>query len=357
MKAAICYEIGKPLVVEDVNIDPPKKGEVKVRLAATAICHSDISILGGEMGRNVPLVAGHECAGYVEEVGEGVTTVQPGDNTVISVLKSCGKCYYCMTGRPHLCEFDWPLNRESRLSNNKGQRLAQMIGGFSEYIVVDQSQAVKIPKEIPLDSASLLACGVIAGFNAVVNRARVEPLSSVVVIGTGGVGINSIQGAAYSGARPVIAVDISDTQLASARTFGATHTVNSKNEDPVKAVMELTMGRGADYVFVAVGSNAAIAQGVAMTGKRGTTVIIGMPSMKENMSLPAMAFMGGERVLMGSLMGSTRLQVDIPRLISLYQEKTLKLDELITKRYPLEKINEAIESLHQGNIIRNVIVF
>ena len=357
MKAAICYEFGKPLVVEEVNIDPPQKGEVKVRLGATAICHSDISIIEGALGRFLPLVAGHECAGYVEEVGEGVKSVKPGDTVVVSVLKSCGRCYYCVTGRPHLCEADWPLNKESRISNKRGQRPAQSIGGFAEYIIVDQSQAVKIPKEVPIDCASLLACGVIAGFGAVANRAKVEPLSSVVVIGTGGVGLNAVQGAAYVGARPVIAVDIADNKLAAARTFGATHTINSKQEDAVKAVMQLTSGRGADYVFVAVGNNAAIGQGVAMTGKRGTTVIIGMPPMQENMSLPAMAFMGGERVLMGSLMGSTRLPVDIPKLVALYQTGYLKLDELITKRYPLEKINEAIDSLLKGEALRNVIVF
>jgi S-(hydroxymethyl)glutathione dehydrogenase/alcohol dehydrogenase len=357
MRAAVCYEFGKPLVVEEINIDSPQKGEVKIRLGATAICRSDISIIEGEMGTDLPLVAGHECAGYVEEVGEGVTSVKPGDTTIVSASKSCGKCLYCVKGLPHLCELNYPSKNESRLSNKRGQRPAQMIGGFAEYIIVDQSQVVKIPEEIPIDRAALLACGVIAGFGAVVNRAKVEPLSSVVVIGTGGTGINSVQGAAYTGARPVIAVDVSDTKLAAARDFGATHTINSKREDAVKAIMELTSGRGADYVFVAVGNNAAIAQAVAMTGKRGTTVIIGLPSLKENMSLPAPAFMWGERVLMGSLMGSTRLQLDIPRLVALYQAKSLKLDELISQRYPLEQINDAIDSLLKGEVLRNVIVF
>jgi Zn-dependent alcohol dehydrogenase len=231
------------------------------------------------------------------------------------------------------------------------------MANFAEYVIVDESQLVKFPPEMPMDVASLLACGVITGFGAVVNRARVTPLSSVVVIGTGGVGLNSIQGALVSGANPIIGVDVSDYKLKAAQYFGATHIINSRNEDAVKAVWQLTSGRGADFVFITVGSTAAMRQGFAMAGKRGMTVIIGLPSAGENLSLPVFDFIELEKTITGAAMGSTRLSIDVPRLISLYQSKRLKLDELITGRYPLEQINEAIESTLNGEALRNIIVF
>jgi S-(hydroxymethyl)glutathione dehydrogenase/alcohol dehydrogenase len=360
MKAAVCYEFGKPLVVEELDIDAPQKGEVKVRLAATAICHSDIRQVRENRGGPLPFVSGHECAGYVEEVGEGVDGLKPGDPAVVSHMSNCGKCFYCRTGLPHLCNAEWPLSKESRISSKRGQRMNPVIGisGFAEYVIVDQSQVVKIPKEMPMDRAALLSCGVVTGFGAVVNRMKVAPHSSVVVIGTGGVGLNSIQGAVFVGAYPIIAVDVLDNKLEAARAFGATHTINSKKEDAVKAVKELTEGSGADYVFVAVGGNAAIAQGFSMSGPRGTTVIIGVPSKADGiLSLPIRDFIKDERVVTGGYMGSANIAVDIPRLVDLYQRGHLKLDELITKRYPLEEINEAIESCERGEALRNVIMF
>ena len=360
MKAAVCYEFGKPLVVEDINIDPPQKGEVKVRMAAVAICHSDVHQVREARGGKVPFVSGHECAGYVEEVGEGVESLKPGDAAVVSHMSNCGKCFYCRTGRPHLCNYEFPLMKESRLSTKQGQRLFPAIGtsGFAEYVVVDQSQVVKIPQDMPMDRAALLSCGVITGFGAVVNRAKVEPNSSVVVIGTGGVGLNAIQGARFAGANPIIAVDVFDNKLEAAQAFGATHTINSKKEDPVKAVKALTEGRGADYIFVAVGSNSAVVQAFWMSGPRGMTIIIGLPSMTEaTLSLPIHAFIKDERIITGGYMGSTNLSVDIPRLVSLYQQGRLKLDELISNRYSLEKINEAIDSSASGEALRNVIMF
>lgn len=359
MKAAVCYEFGKPLVVEEIDMDPPQKGEVKVRLTATAICHSDIHSLRGDFRSNLPMVAGHESAGHVEEVGEGVILAKPGDGVVVSLLASCGQCRYCQSGLPHLCEADWPLKKESRLRNQKGQRLTAMgkVGGFAESVIVHQSQLVKIPQEMPMDRAALLACGVITGFGAVVNHARVKPLSSVVVIGTGGVGLNAVQGAAFSGASPIIAVDRLDNKLKAARAFGATHTINAGQEDAVKAVQQLTSGRGADYVFVTVGSAAAIGQGVSMSSRCGMTVIVGLPPAKESVSLSPFELVTGERTLSGCWMGTTRLSLDVPRLVALYQAGRLKLDELITGRYPLEQINQAIEAVEKGEALRNVIIF
>jgi S-(hydroxymethyl)glutathione dehydrogenase/alcohol dehydrogenase len=355
MKAAVCYEFGKPLVVEEVSIDSPGKDEVKVRIAATAICHSDIHSLLGELGPALPLVAGHESAGYVEQAGENVTNVKVGDPVVVSLLIYCGHCFQCVSGHPNMCETRWPA--VNHVKNAKGQALATMtrVGSFAEYVIVDKSQVVAVPKDMPIDRACLLACGVITGFGAVVNRARVEPMSSVVVLGVGGVGINAIQGAAFSGARPIIAVDTLDAKLKTARNFGATHGVNAKAADAIKQVQDLTGGRGADYVFVTVGVSAAVEQGLAMAGPRSMTVIVGLAGDK--MTVMPMSFIRSEKILTGSFMGTTRLSTDIPKLVDLYKSGGLKLDELITKRYKLEQINEAIESTKKGEALRNVIVF
>lgn len=359
MKAAVCYEVNKPLVIEEVSIDPPKSGEVKVKMAATAVCHSDIHVIMGEIPGKLPFVAGHESAGYIEEVGKGVTSVKPGDPVVASLLISCGKCLYCRTGRSHLCEATWPRDTASPYRNKQGQSLTQLfrIGSFAEYTVLDESQVVKIPGDMPMDRAALLACGVITGFGAAVNRAKVEVMSSCIIIGTGGVGLNTVQGAAISGANPVIAVDLSDEKLEAARTFGATHTINPGKVDAVKAVRELTGGRGADYVFITVGNARAVEQGASMASPCGMTVLVGLPKMSDTITFSPFPFIMGERIITGSFMGTTQLQTEIPKLVELYKAGILKLDELITARYPLEDINKAIELVEKGKALRNVIMF
>lgn len=359
MKAAICYEFGKPLVIEDIDIDPPKQDEVKVRLAATSICHSDVHAIRGDWGGSPPFVPGHEAAGVVEEIGENVTRTKPGDPVVVSLLRSCGRCFYCTTGSPHMCGEDFALNTESRLRNKKGDSLKHGLwtAAFAEYTIVDQSQVIPVAAEIPLDRAALLACGVITGFGAVTNTAKVESGSSVVVIGVGGVGLNAIQGAVLSGAYPIIAVDLLDNKLAAARTFGATHTINTSSQDKLEEkIKALTSNRGADYVFVTVGNTTAMVQGFTMLRNQGLEVIVGIAEAGATIPLPAGLFLG-ERKVMGSAMGSTRLSVDVPRLVDLYLHERLKLDELITARYPLEQINEAIESMEKGEALRNVIMF
>ena len=359
MKAAICYEFGKPVIIDDVTIDSPKRNEVKVRLAATAICHSDIHDVKGELLGPVPFVPGHEAAGYIDEVGPEVTGVKPGDPVVVTLLASCGGCYNCLRGMPHLCPVRYKPKTEMRLWDKKGRPLIQKggVGGFAEYALVKESQVVKIPRDMPLDRAALLACGVITGFGAVVNRAKVKPFSSVVVTGTGGVGLNAIQGAAFSGAYPIIAVDILDSKLEAAKKFGATHAVNGSDPGAVENVRKITDGQGADYVFITVGNTAAIRQGFDMSGTRGTTVIVGLPRREDKISFSPFEFIGSERSITGSSMGSTNIKIDIPRLITLYKTGKLKLDELITNRYPLEKINEGMESVIRGEALRNVIIF
>jgi S-(hydroxymethyl)glutathione dehydrogenase / alcohol dehydrogenase len=372
LKAAIYYEFGKPLVIEDVTIDPPGKGEVKVRVGAAAICHSDIHLLRGEHGDiKLPAVFGHEVAGYVEEVGKGITYVKPGDHVVLTLPPvGCGKCFYCTIGFPQACETR-PVVRPGRMrgfagpgryTNKKGQRLNQLSGpamaGFVEYTIVTEDHLTIIPDEMAIDRAVLLSCGVISGVGAVVNRAQVKPFSSVIVVGAGGVGVNVIQGAVLSGANPIIAVDIFDSKLETARAFGATHTINAKKEkDPIEAAYKLTSGRGADFVFVAVAGIENLRTGFMMSGWHGLTVSIGHSGEENLASFSQMDFFAGERMLTGSTMGSIKPRVDIPRLVSLYQVGRLKLDELITGRYPLERINEAIESSSKGEALRNIIIF
>ena len=360
MKAAVCYEFGKPLVVEEVEIDPPKSGEVKVRIVATAICHTDIHLIKGDWGGPTPVIAGHEAAGVVEEIGKNVTKTKLGDRVVVSLLRSCGRCLYCTIGSPHLCEGQFALGAESRLHTGKGQSIfhGTKTAAFAEYVIVDQSQLVPILESMPLDRAALLACGVITGVGAVINTARVEPGSSVVVIGAGGVGLNAIQGAAMSSAYPIIAVDILENKLKSAQLFGATHTGNATNPELAEMVKDLTSGRGADYVFVTVGNSAAVSHGLSLIRiRQGTLVIVGIPESSVEVPVPVLPLVVKEHKIIGSFMGSTRLRVDIPRLIHQYENGRLKLDELISGRFALEQINEAIESTEKGDALRNVIIF
>ena len=363
MKAAVCYEFGKPLELEEVTLDSVGKNEVKVRMAATAICHSDIHAINGEHG-NVPLpaVPGHEAAGYVEEVGENVTYVKPGDLVVASIIpEGCGACYYCRIGIPSLCRTNrLHLFGKGKYTSKTGQRIAQYAGdvvGFAEYAVIPEPNLVKIPEDLPVDRACLLACGVISGFGAVLYRAKVTANSSIAVIGCGGVGLNAIQGATFSGAYPIIAIDVRDSKLERAKAFGATHTVNAKEEsDPIKAVKDITYDRGADSVIVAVAGIEILRQGFLMSAPNGTTVVIGHGHGEQLSAFTPTDFMQG-RKLTGSAMGAVRLRFDIARLIELYKTGRIKLDELISGHYSFDQINEALESSAQGEVIRNIIMF
>ncbi|MBV7332837.1 Zn-dependent alcohol dehydrogenase [Chloroflexi bacterium TSY] len=360
MKAAVCRAYDQPLVIEEVELDAPQTGEVKVRVVACAICHSDVHLIRGDWSAELPLVAGHEAAGVVEAVGPGVTGVQVGDHVVMSLLRSCGRCFFCYKGDTHLCEGEFALQSETRLHDKQGDPIHQSIktAAFAEYAVVDQSQLVPIPKEISLDSASLLACGVITGLGAVVNTAKVGTGESVAVVGIGGVGLNAIQGAVLSGAQPIIALDLLENKLQAARDFGATHTINSAEEaEPAAAVQALTGGRGVDYAFVTVGSPQAVAQAITLIRRGGSLVLVGIPDDKATHSLLLAQTVWKEQRVLSSSMGSTRLSVQVPQLVELYQHGRLKLDELISRRYPLEEINEAIDSMERGEALRNVIVF
>jgi S-(hydroxymethyl)glutathione dehydrogenase / alcohol dehydrogenase len=359
VRAAVCRAFGRPLSIEHLTLAEPQGTEVRVAIKACAICHSDIVSLQGGWGGALPAVFGHEAAGVVAEVGPEVRGLEPGDHVVVTLIRSCGRCIFCASGQPVLCESRFRLDDAGPLTDGDGLPVRQGLrtGSFAEEVVVEATQTVKIAPDVPLDAASLLACGVITGAGAVMNTARVEPGSTVVVIGTGGVGLNTVQGAAVSGATEIVAIDVADEKLEAAMRFGATRTVNSLREDASAAVAAATEGRRADYVFVTVGAKAAIEQGIGLMRRGGTTVIVGMtPSGVVTGFDPLYLADDGQRIV-GSKMGAARIQADIPHLLALYRQGRLKLDELITGRFALEEINDAIDSSSRGDALRNVIVF
>lgn len=359
MKAAVCHAFGEPLAVEEVGIAEPGPGEVRVRVGACAICHSDISYAEGVWGGALPAVYGHEAAGVVESVGGGVSSVAPGDRVVVTLIRSCGHCRYCGRGLPVACETTFPLDETSPLTAADGSPVVHGLrtAAFAEYAVVDASQVVALPDDIAFDAASLLACGVITGLGAVVNTAKVRAGSSVVVIGTGGVGLNSVQGAALCGATPIIAVDLSGGKLEAARRFGATGTVNPSEADVRQQVLSITGGRGADYVFVTVGARSAFDRSYGLLARGGAAVLVGMPAAGVMSEIDPGTLADRSQRILGSKMGSARIQIDIPNLVDLYRQGRIRFDELISARYPLDGINAAIAEVNRGEALRNVIVF
>jgi S-(hydroxymethyl)glutathione dehydrogenase / alcohol dehydrogenase len=359
-KAAVCRAYGAPLTIETVELAEPGPGEVLIKTAACAICHSDIFFFDGAWGGELPAVYGHEAAGVVEGVGPGVTRLKAGDHVVATLIRNCGFCPACTEGAPVFCEEVFTLDRDTPLHDGAGKPIVHGLrtGAFAERIVVEQSQAIAIPKDMPLDSAALIACGVLTGIGAVLNTASVKAGSSVVVIGCGGVGLNSIQGARIAGASPIIAVDIEPTKLAAAREFGATETINARSEDVAERVKALTNSRKADWVFVTVGVKGAAERGVSLMKRNGgATVLVGMPPSGVMATIdPAWLAADGQKIL-GSKMGSARPAIDVPMIVKLYREGRLKLDELISGRYRLESINDALASSRSGAAVRNVIVF
>lgn len=360
MRAAVCREFGAPLTIEDVTIADPGPEEVLVDVAACAVCHSDISYIDGLWGGQLPAVYGHEASGTVASVGEGVADYVLGDSVAVTLVRSCSTCYFCAAGDRHLCDGDYWLARESPLhaaADGEAIWQAMACGAFAEQVVVHQSQLAKVPPEMPKASAALIACGVVTGFGAVTNTAQVPPGASVAVVGTGGVGINCIQGAVHAGASPVIAVDIRDDKLAFARSLGATATVNSTTTDAAGEVAALTGGRGADFVFVAVGNSAAVAASLSLVRAGGTLTVVGLPATGDLVSFDTAGFASAGKRLLGSKMGSVDLSVDVPLLAEKYRRGELELDGLITNTFTLDQINEAIASAKSGEAIRNVIVF
>ena len=363
-KAVVCRDINQPVVVEEIEVEAPRRGEVMIKLAACGVCHSDYSVTTGTIPFPPPVVLGHEGAGIVIEVGEGVTGIAVGDAVVSSFVSMCGKCRYCQTGRPQLCDqaakaaYTLP-DGTLRTKDLKGNPLNVFsgCGVMAEVATLHTDNVVKIDRDIPLDRAALISCGVMTGVGAVVNTARVAAGSIAVVFGAGGVGLNAIQGCAIAGAAMIVAVDMSDAKLEMAKRFGATHLLNAKSEENVvKALRKLT-GGGADYAFECVGYGEIAAQAYGCLRKGGTAVVVGVASQKDTTTLRTASLTFEEKTLTGSYFGSARPREDFPRLLALYRAKRLKLDELITRSYTIDEAPQAFADLAAGRNARGVIVF
>jgi NDMA-dependent alcohol dehydrogenase len=366
-KAAVLTGLLQPLEIrEDVEVEAPHANELKIRLAASGVCHSDVSMQNGTMMTGVPIVLGHEGAGIVEEIGEGVTGFAPGDHVVISWVPQCGHCYFCSRGQGELCENSNAalasgglLDGTTRMTS-QGQPLLQMAaaGTFGEVTIIPVTGAVKIAPDFDLKLAALIGCGVLTGVGAALNTADIKEGDTVAVVGCGGVGLNVIQGARIAGAGQIIAIDMADNKLDMAKDFGATATINPNLGDPVSKVMTMTGERGADVAFEVIGLQQTIDQVITMTRRGGQAILVGVPRMDVMVQLPA--FFGvvlAEKTIKGCWYGSSNVQRDVPRLIELYQAGKLKLDELISRTIHLDEVNDAFEALQKGEVARSVIVY
>lgn len=358
IKAAVCHAFGEPLVIENVLLVPPGTGEVEVTLDAVAICHSDISFASGAWGGFLPAVYGHEAAGVVTATGEAVGEFEIGDPVVVTLIRACGSCPSCAGGKPTICETPFNTSKGPlRMANGAPLDQAMACGAFAEKVVVSHRQIVKIPDTLPKDVASLLSCGVITGVGAAVNAAGLRPGQDVVVIGAGGVGLNAVQGARIAGARRIVAVDMTDEKLDIAKEFGATHGVLGTEKAPWKEAFKAMGGRGADAVLITVGAIPAYDQAPRYLGRGGKAIMIGMPHSGDMSSYEPVVLAALGQGMVGSKMGDVVIQRDIPWMIDLYEQGRLKLDELISGRWSLSQINEAIEDTKSGSAKRNVIVF
>ena len=359
MKAAVLREVGKPLAIEDVKINKPGPHEVLIRTAAAGVCHSDLHFVEGSYPYPLPAVLGHESAGIVEQVGSEVRTVAPGDHVITCLSAFCGHCEHCLTGHMSRC-----VSPETKRGGEDEPRLGATPGAmnqflnlssFAEQMLIHEHACVKIRKDMPLDLAALIGCSVTTGVGAVIHTSQVRPGETVAVIGCGGVGLACINGAAIAGAGRIIAIDTQGSKLNLSKQFGATDVVNAKDGDPVKQVMDLTNG-GVHHSFEAIGLKATAEQSFKMLARGGTANIIGMIPVGVNIELHGAEFLGEKRI-QGSVMGSNRFPVDMPRFVDFYMQGKLKLDEMIARRIKLEQVNEAFDELKRGELARSVIVF
>ncbi len=363
-KAVVCRELNKPVVVEEIQVDPPKRGEVTVKLHACGVCHSDLSATNGTIAMPPPLILGHEAAGEVVEVGEGVTTLAAGDHVVSSFIYMCGKCRFCSGGRPVLCIEQGKAittlpDGSLRTRDAKGAPLSIFsgCGVMAEYATVHVDNLVKIDPKIPYDRAALVGCAVTTGVGAVFNTAKVAPGSTVAVLGCGGVGLNVIQGARIAGAERIVAVDANEAKLEMAKRFGATDVIAAKpGEDASKSIKKLT-GGGADYAFECVGNGELAAVAYRAIRRGGLAVVVGVAKASDSTSIRTMTLPFEEKTLTGSYFGSCVPRIDFPRMLDLYTGGKLMLDELITRRYNVEEAPQAFADLESGRNARGVIVF
>ena len=354
--AAVCTEFGQPLQLEELDLRAPGAGEIEVTLEAVAICHSDIHFAEGAWGGDLPAVYGHEAAGRVSAVGPGVSGLAEGQRVVVTLIKSCGSCPNCASGKPTICET--PGSDASTITRLDGTPVVQAMncGAFAERVVVDQSQVVPLPDDMPPEAVALMACGVITGVGAIVNAGHLRAGEDVVVIGAGGVGLNAIQGARIAGARRIVAVDMTEDKLETAKTFGATDGVLATGKAPWKQVMRI-LGRGADLIAVTVGAIPAYNTATRYMGWGGRMVMIGMPHSGAMAEYEPVVLAYMAQGMVGSKMGDVVIRRDIPWLADLYRQGRLKLDELVSGRWSLDLINEAIADTKAGGAKRNVILF
>ena len=362
MKAAVLRELKQELSIEEVVIGKPKGREVLVRTMASGVCHSDLHIIDGLLPSPIPTILGHESAGIVEQVGEDVTEFQPGDHVIGCPSAFCGKCNYCLVGQSFLCAGQASLNRVRgdvpRLAGANGKSIRQFgnISSFAEQMLVHANGLVKIRDDMPLDRAALIGCGVTTGLGAAINTAKVAPGETVVVFGCGGVGLSIIQGCRIAGANRIIAVDTMPWKLELARKVGATDTVNGAEVDALEAVQELTSG-GVDYAFEAIGLKQTVEQAYAMVKPAGALVMVGALPVGVNVEFHALDLVISQKRILGSMMGSNRFRIDMPRYVEFYMSGRLKLDEMISERFSIDEINIAIEKLRDGKLARGVIDF
>ncbi|MFO1256518.1 MAG: zinc-dependent alcohol dehydrogenase family protein [Sphingomonadaceae bacterium] len=358
------YDLTQPMEIAEVDLAPPGPGEVLVAIKAAGLCHSDLSVVNGDRPRPLPMVLGHEAAGVVEAVGDGVIDLAPGDHVVSVFMPNCGHCLPCAEGRPALCEPGALANGggmltggHARLSEN-AHALHHHLGvsAFAERAVVSRRSLVPVPRDIPFVEAALFGCAVLTGVGAVVNTARLTMGSTAAVVGLGGVGLAALLGARAAGASRIVAVDLSPDKLALAADLGATDTVNAADPDCVEQVRALT-GGGVDFGFEMAGSIRALASALAMTRRGGTTVTAGLPPAGSALPVDVVQLVGEERTLKGSYMGSCVPSRDIPRYIQLYREGRLPVKRLLSGTLTLDQINQGFDRLHDGSAVRQVILF
>ena len=365
-KAAILWEVNTPWSVEEIELDPPGPGEVLVKIAASGMCHSDEHLVTGDLPFGLPIIGGHEGAGVVQEVGAGVSWLAVGDHVVFGFIPSCGKCASCSRGHQNLCDLGALMGTGRQITDGgsrhhaQGQDLGTMclLGTFANHTVVNEASCIKIDNDVPLDRACLLGCGVVTGWGSAVYAAETRPGDTVAVVGIGGIGANAIQGAKLAGAKRIVAIDPVEFKREKAMELGATHTAASMTE-ALPLLQDITWGTMANKVIMTmgVGNGALMAEAMALTAKRGRVVVTNIHpafEMSATMNLLDLTLM--EKQVVGSLFGSGNPRADIPKLIGLYRAGQLDLDGLITKRYPLEGVNEGYQAMRDGKNIRGVLV-
>jgi S-(hydroxymethyl)glutathione dehydrogenase/alcohol dehydrogenase len=364
-RAAVMYEGGKPLVVEELQLEEPRAGEVLVRVAAAGVCHSDLSIARGRLNTPVPAVLGHEGAGVVEAVGPGVTNVAVGDHVAFLYRAACGECAHCHRGTPALCAQGVRLRVEgtlvdgtTRFKTADGTPVHHFSGvsAFAEQTILPATAVARVSKDLSLETLAIVGCAVMTGAGAVLNAAKMPAGAQAVVFGCGGVGLSAIQGARIAGASRLIAVDIAADKLELAREMGATHTIDGSREEVVERVRELTGGQGADYGFETAGIVATLEQAIDSVRAGGMVVAVGIPSATASIEIPLAPFVGGEKTLRGSMYGTCNFAIDLPMLVDLYRGGSLMLDELVGRSMGLDEVNAALDGLEAGDVARTVLV-